>query len=243
MTTALHTRPLGPWWARDDREHALANLDESVRARAARRRFGASFWLELYPANPEHRPVVRHWPPPPSMQTPALPALSFLVSANQGDRTEAVSGVILHETEGAYLGAVSWLRNPAAQASAHLVLREDGAHATQLVPWSRKAWHAAQANSHTLGIEISGKTAGAGSINAAAQVAAAVRIVAYWCHLYGIPARGATDQGYNGITTHRALGAYGGGHHDPGGFDVERFIHAVARQVDLAHFPTHWGTA
>lgn len=59
-------------------------------------------------------------------------------------------------------GAVSWLCNPAAKASAHLVIDENGA-VTQLAPFNRVTWHAGRSawkwrtgcNSFSIGIELS----------------------------------------------------------------------------------------
>ena len=49
--------------------------------------------------------------------------------------------LIMHFTAGSYAGAVDWLCNPAAKASAHLVIAEDGA-VTQLARFDRATWHA-----------------------------------------------------------------------------------------------------
>jgi N-acetyl-anhydromuramyl-L-alanine amidase AmpD len=48
--------------------------------------------------------------------------------------------VIVHRTEGGYAGAVAWLSDPRARASAHLVMKADGSEVTQLVPLQFKAW-------------------------------------------------------------------------------------------------------
>ena len=64
-------------------------------------------------------------PPPP--QGVNLPPLIFKTSPNKSSRHgTAVHLVVVHDTEGGYQGAISWLCNPKAQASAHVVLREDG---------------------------------------------------------------------------------------------------------------------
>lgn len=167
-----------------------------------------------------------------------LPPLYWAPSPNQSTRRERISGVVMHETEGNFEGAVSWLRQPRAQASAHLVLAEDGTRAAQLVPWTAKAWHAVGANSHTLGLELAGFTA---KRNLPEQIARAARIVGYWCHRFDIPAKKGDAHGYNGIVRHRDLGAYGGGHGDPGGFDWDEFIEAVQREVTRGRFRPVWG--
>ena len=79
----------------------------------------------------------------------------------------AISGgtprfLVIHYTaNGSMSGAVNWFRNPAAKASAHLVIGHDGA-VTQMQPFNKVCWHAGKSrwknvkglNSHSVGIEI-----------------------------------------------------------------------------------------
>jgi len=83
-------------------------------------------------------------------------------SPNYGERLRPISALILH-----YTGmptpesALALLRSPAAEVSAHYLVEEDGA-VSQLVPESRRAWHAGKSfwagetdlNSASIGIEI-----------------------------------------------------------------------------------------
>ncbi|MEO1083980.1 MAG: N-acetylmuramoyl-L-alanine amidase [Acidobacteriota bacterium] len=71
--------------------------------------------------------------------------------------------LIMHYTAGrGFERDVSWLCNPDAKASAHLVIGRDGEIA-QLVPFDRVAWHAGKSrwmglkglNAHSIGIELS----------------------------------------------------------------------------------------
>jgi N-acetylmuramoyl-L-alanine amidase len=59
--------------------------------------------------------------------------------------------LIMHFTAGNdAASSINWLRNPQAQASAHLVIdRKDGA-TTQLVPFNKVAWHAGKSEWHGL---------------------------------------------------------------------------------------------
>lgn len=232
MTTTV----FGPWGSIAARDRVYAELRPAVRARARRARYGGVWWLEIWPEGSRlgATDVARSWPP----DVGSLPPLIHLDTPNQGYRGAEISGVVIHETEGGYAGAVSWLRNPAARASAHVVIREDGRQAAQLVPFSRKAWHAADANPHTIGIEIAGWTARA---NDARQVRAAARVTAMLCARYRIPARQGDEQGRRGITTHRALGQFGGGHTDPGGFSWPAFLSLVGRELRRGRFPREWG--
>lgn len=70
--------------------------------------------------------------------------------------------LVIHYTAGCSAeGAVAWLCDPAARASAHLVIGRDGS-LTQLAPFNRIAWHAGRSlwagrsnvNSCSIGIEL-----------------------------------------------------------------------------------------
>ena len=88
-------------------------------------------------------------------------AYPFVASPNIGDKIEH-EYLVLHYTAGrTAAGAVQWLTNPAAQASAHLIIGRDGA-ITQLVPFDTVAWHAGASswegrvglNRYSIGIEM-----------------------------------------------------------------------------------------
>lgn len=72
---------------------------------------------------------------------------------NFGERTNPVSGVVIHYTEGSYAGCISWFKNCDAQVSAHYVIRSSDGQVTQMVREADKAWHARSANAYTIGIE------------------------------------------------------------------------------------------
>ena len=55
----------------------------------------------------------------------------------------AVHAIVIHTCEGNYTGCWSWLRNPAAGASAHYVVSESGNEVSQLVDEANRAWHVA----------------------------------------------------------------------------------------------------
>lgn len=72
---------------------------------------------------------------------------------NFGARTNPISGVVIHYTEGSYAGCISWFKNCDAQVSAHYVIRSSDGQVTQMVREADKAWHARSANAYTIGIE------------------------------------------------------------------------------------------
>ncbi|MCE9577977.1 MAG: N-acetylmuramoyl-L-alanine amidase [Deltaproteobacteria bacterium] len=66
-------------------------------------------------------------------------------SPNYGSRPSGVPiwMVVIHTCEGNYAGCWGWLRNSAAQASAHYVVNESGSEISQLVREANRAWHVA----------------------------------------------------------------------------------------------------
>ena len=146
-------------------------------------------------------------------------------SPNYSPRLTPISLIVLHSTESDNVphsssdleGVASWFANPAAQVSAHVITDADG-HSARCVLDKDKAWHVAAYNSPALGIEQIGR---------AAQTQwdqdewiETCRWIAQWSHQYHIPIRRAITSGgrvlRSGVTTHKKLGALGGGHVDPG---------------------------
>jgi N-acetyl-anhydromuramyl-L-alanine amidase AmpD len=86
----------------------------------------------------------------------------------------AIHFIVIHVTEGGFLGTVSWLRDPRAHASANFVVARDG-HVQELVPLHDIAWHAGNwaVNRQSIGIENVGYTADPAGFTTAEYRAAA----------------------------------------------------------------------
>lgn len=87
---------------------------------------------------------------------PKSPGIDIAKSSpNFNERTSPITHIVLHNTAGAFKGAVDWLCNPEAQASAHLIISRKGETA-QIVPFAKRAWHAGNKtyNDKAIGIEI-----------------------------------------------------------------------------------------
>jgi|GEM_PF-3560307 len=71
----------------------------------------------------------------------------------------AIRFIVIHVSEGSFLGTVSWLRNPDAHASANFVVGRKG-QVQELVPLHDVAWHAGNwaYNLRSVGIENEGFT-------------------------------------------------------------------------------------
>ena len=147
------------------------------------------------------------------MTTLILPPLRWVRSPNfDVGRTHPIDLVVLHDCEGNYHGSIGWFTEPQSQVSAHIVLREDGGEATQMVQFTDKAWHVVSFNSMSIGVEMAGY--GAKGFDAPEWQAAA-NITAYLLHKFGLPPTWAHGGQGKGFTSHYDLGKLGGGHTDP----------------------------
>jgi hypothetical protein len=170
-----------------------------------------------------------------------LPELVWRRSPNQSSRHGArVDLLVWHETGGRYGGAVSWLRNPAAQASAHIVIDESGEEATQLVALNAKAWHAAQFNPRSVGVEHANtKPRGYATIE---QLRVSARVFGWLCLRLHVPPRWARHGLGRGVCYHGELGAAGGGHPacgpDPDGW--QHFLRYLGYELERGGFRDEW---
>jgi hypothetical protein len=143
--------------------------------------------------------------------TNALPVLKQVPSPNYSPTPIVHDKVFVHLMEGGYLGSVAWLCSPAARASAHLCMNDDGSEFTQLVPLSMKAWAECAFNGEGISIEAPGFTA-KGVPDATLRGLA--RATAWLLRAYGIPCQHAAGGQGRGFCSHHDLGAAGGGHVD-----------------------------
>jgi hypothetical protein len=170
-----------------------------------------------------------------------LAPLVYRRSPNQSSRHGArIDLIVWHETAGPYAGAVSWLRDPASRASAHLVVREDGRAVTQLVPLAAKAWHAEAFNAYSVGVEHANTTAKGYATDA--QLHESARIFAWLAWHLRIPARWARGGVGRGVVRHSELGALGGGHTSCGPEDATwgRFLALLAHESQRGGFRKTW---
>jgi GH25 family lysozyme M1 (1,4-beta-N-acetylmuramidase) len=118
--------------------------------------------------------------------------------------------LVLHIMQGTLAGTDSWFRNTAAQASAHFGVGKDGT-VYQWVDTANKAWHAANANGISIGVEHEGNT---GDSLTAAQVAADIKLYAWVHQHHAVPLALATSATGSGLAYHALGGASWGGHPD-----------------------------
>jgi hypothetical protein len=94
---------------------------------------------------------------------------------------QTIDRVVVHVTEGRFLGSVHWLRSHHSHGSSHYVVSRRG-EVVQLVSVSDVAWHAGNrwTNRHSIGIEHEGWTFRAGFTDS--QYRASARLVGYLAH-------------------------------------------------------------
>ena len=149
-------------------------------------------------------------------------------------------GILTGNCEGSYAGSVSWFAMARSQVSAHVVLSDDGARATQMVAWGNKAWHVCNMNPFSEGIEAAGYSAkGLG----APEWQALANIVAWRLRKNGVPCQRATAaNNWTGWCQHVDLGTAGGGHHDV--TSDPAVVAAFAAMIAAAYdgpMPASWG--
>lgn len=111
------------------------------------------------------------------------------------------------------------------EASSHVATDGEG-HSARFVRDEDKAWHCAGFNRMSLGIEQIIMADGTGLTRDLYRETA--RWCARWSKMYNIPLHKGLVDGPNvvrsGIIRHSELGSYGGGHSDPGKYDMEAMI-------------------
>jgi N-acetyl-anhydromuramyl-L-alanine amidase AmpD len=64
--------------------------------------------------------------------------------------------LVVHDTEGPFASSLSWLQNPASNASAHYIIRSSDGYIVQMVHEKYAAWHVVCWNRYMLGVEHEG---------------------------------------------------------------------------------------
>jgi N-acetyl-anhydromuramyl-L-alanine amidase AmpD len=136
----------------------------------------------------------------------------------ESNRTRAtVDGIVIHDTEGRFIGSVSVLQRARTRGSAHFVVSRNG-QIVQLVPVRDVAWHAGNGwwNLHAIGIEHEG-WAGRRAYTEP-EYRASAQLVAYLARRWSIPLDRRHVIGHAEVPNPLHPGRFGGvsGHTDPG---------------------------
>lgn len=183
-----------------------------------------------------------------------LPTLLNHASPNFSSRRGArVHLVVAHRPVGSYQGSIDFLCEPTVWnpdgtvksgpgASAHVITKPGGMEATQLVGWDSKAWACEAFNSFSDNIEFNDEMWVGKDPHG---LAVAARIVAFRCHVRGIPPVW-TKQPHTspGVCRHYDLGIAGGGHTDPTEDTAiwHHFMDMVRAEAARGGFRPEWGS-
>lgn len=122
-------------------------------------------------------------------------------------------------------GLGAYFKVRANEVSSHVATDNEG-HSAVFVRGHDKAWHVMNYNRVALGIEQIAPGTGAEITEAMYQETA--RWVASFAHWYHIPIRHGRVSGLfvasAGVVRHSDLGVLGGGHSDPGPYDMDRML-------------------
>lgn len=175
---------------------------------AARTPDGEELTLPARPVAPERGPYEEALAP--AAQSPDYPSALWVPASTANyavGRTAAISKVVIHVTQGSYAGTISWFQNPAAEVSAHYVVRSSDGQITQMVRDKDTAWHARSGNATGIGIEHEGYIDDPTWFTDAMYRSSAA-LTAYLCNRYGIPKDRAHIVGHSEVP--------GNDHTDPG---------------------------
>jgi hypothetical protein len=148
---------------------------------------------------------------------------------------KTIDAIVVHDTEGRFIGSLRTLQNPRVDGSAHFVVSRKG-QIVQLVPVGDVAWQAGNTrwNRHSIGIEHEG-WAGHRAYTPA-EYRASAALVAYLAHRWGIPIDRRHIIGHAEVPDPNHPGRFGGvSHHtDPGPYWNWRLYMRLVR-----HYAAH----
>lgn len=98
-----------------------------------------------------------------------------------------VTHVVIHTVQGSYGSCINWFKNPAAQVSAHYVVKSTDGEVTQMVEEKNVAWHDKCFNTNTVGIEHEGYVEDPELWYTEAMYLESAKLSAYLADKYGIP--------------------------------------------------------
>ena len=150
--------------------------------------------------------------PSPALAAPPpyYPPIEYVPAARSNydaGRTAPIRAIIIHETDGTWLSATNWFRNPGSHVSAHYLVRAWDGGIMQFVAEGDTAYQARAANPWSIGIEHE-YSARYAIPHTNAQYRSSALLVCAIARRYGIPTDRAHIIGHNEVP--------GTDHSDPG---------------------------
>lgn len=153
--------------------------------------------------------------------------------ANRPADGDAITSIVIHDTESSYSSAVSEFQDPSAFASANYVIRSSDGLVTQMVPDKDMAWHAGNKslNMHAIGIEHEGYAIKGASWYTESEYESSAALVKYLAAKYDIPLDRQHIIGHDDVPG--PLDSYVSGMHwDPGTFwDWNHYMSLIGASV------------
>ncbi len=132
-----------------------------------------------------------------------------------------ITNVVIHTTQGGFNGTVSWFQDPAAQVSAHYLVRSEDGFVAQMVSEKNIAWHDKCFNAKTVGIEHEGFIADPELWYTEPMYAESAKLTAYLADKYGLAKAMGTIVGHDTAPDCST-------HTDPGaGWDWDHYLELV----------------
>ena len=150
--------------------------------------------------------------PSPALAAPPpyYPPIEYVPAARANydvGRSAAITAIVIHETDGTWLSATNWFKNPRARVSSHYLVRAWDGGIMQFVVEGDTAYHARAANPWSIGIEHEYDPRHA-IPHTIAQYKSSALLVCAIAQRYGIPTDRAHIIGHNEVP--------GTDHSDPG---------------------------
>ncbi|CAM3388281.1 N-acetylmuramoyl-L-alanine amidase [Stackebrandtia soli] len=159
-------------------------------------------------------------------------------------KSDPITTVVVHTTQGSYEGTKAWFRNPKSQVTTHYVIRSKDGEITQMVHEADIAWHAGNwdVNTRSIGIEHEGYVDNPKKWYTDAMYRSSAKLVAAICDKYRIPVDRKHIIGHVEVP--------GADHTDPGkGWDWNKYLTFVRDAMEPKPAPiklnneTHNSTA
>jgi hypothetical protein len=108
--------------------------------------------------------------------------------ANRPADGDAITSIVIHDTESTASAAINAFQEPSSYSSAHYVVGADGS-VTQMVPTKDVAWHAGNkyVNDHSIGIEHEGYALTSGSWYSEQEYQSSAALVTYLAQRFDVP--------------------------------------------------------
>jgi N-acetyl-anhydromuramyl-L-alanine amidase AmpD len=139
------------------------------------------------------------------------PAVSANYTPSNRPSSNLIDKIVIHVTQGSWVGAINWFQKPLAQVSAHYTVRSSDGYVGQSVLEKDIAWHSGNwpYNQTSIGIEHEGYFNNPVWFTDT-MFRSSAQLTAYLVNKYQIPIDRQHIIGHNEVPNPNNLGTYGG---------------------------------